>query len=47
MDLGRPKNKSSQNWKKPTPLRLSRRVDSSHIIFFTNGRRMQKISRSN
>jgi hypothetical protein len=46
MDPGRPKNQSSQNQTKPTPLRPSRRVDSGHIIFFANGRRMRKISRS-
>jgi hypothetical protein len=34
MDPGRPKNQSSQNQTKPTPLRRARRVDSDHIIFF-------------
>jgi hypothetical protein len=40
MDPGRPKNQSSRNQTKPIPLRLSRRVDSDHIIFFANGRHM-------
>jgi hypothetical protein len=46
MDLGRPKIQSYQNQKKPMPLRPARRANSSHIIFFTNGCRMRKISRS-
>jgi hypothetical protein len=34
MDLGRPKNKSSQNQKKPMPLRRSHRTNSDDIFFF-------------
>jgi hypothetical protein len=47
MDPRRPKNQSSQNQKKPVKLHLSRCTDSIHIIFFTNGPRMQKLSCSN
>jgi hypothetical protein len=44
MDLGRPKNQSSWNWIKPTPLHRAHRVDSDHIFFFENGHHMQKLS---
>jgi hypothetical protein len=46
MDPGRPKNQSSRNKKKPTPLHLSRHVDSDHIIFSSKRQRMRKLSRS-
>jgi hypothetical protein len=46
MDPGRPKNQSYRNRTKPAPLCLNRRVDSVHVLFFTNGSRMRKISRS-
>jgi hypothetical protein len=47
MDPGRPKNQSSQESDETSAIAcLSRRVDSGHIIFFANGRRMRKISRS-
>ena len=46
MDQERPKNESSQNQTKPTPLCPTRRIDSSHIIFFANGHCMQNLSRS-
>jgi hypothetical protein len=40
MDLGRPKNQSSQNQTKLAPLCRDRRVDSGHIFFFKNGHPM-------
>jgi hypothetical protein len=43
MDLGRPKNKISRNQTKPTPLCLSRCVDSDHIMFSSNGHHMRKL----
>jgi hypothetical protein len=46
MDPGRNKNQSSWNHMKPMPLRLSRRVDSDHIMVFANGHRMRKLLHS-
>jgi len=46
MDLGRPKNQSSQNQIKPTPLRPSCSADSDHIHFFSNKHCMGKLLHS-
>jgi hypothetical protein len=46
MGPGRPKNQSFHNRLKPAPLRPSRRVDSGHIIFSSNERRMRNLLRS-
>jgi hypothetical protein len=40
------KNESAQNATKPMPLRPSRLPDSGGIFTFSNGVRMEKISRS-
>jgi hypothetical protein len=40
------KNEGVRNTTKPTPLRMSRLLDSGGIIFMSNGVRMEKISRS-
>jgi hypothetical protein len=40
------KNESARNPTKPTPLRLSRLLDSSGIFTLSNGVRMEKISHS-
>jgi hypothetical protein len=39
------KNESARNPTKPTPLRLARLPDSGGIFIFTNGVRMEEISR--
>jgi hypothetical protein len=46
MDPGRPKNQSSENRMKPTPLCSSHCVDFDHILFSSNGHHMQNLSRS-
>jgi hypothetical protein len=46
MDPGRPKNKSSWNQGKPTPLHLTHSNDFIRIIVFANGHRMRNILHS-
>jgi len=40
------KNKSSQNWMKPIPLRLAHRADSENIFTFSNRHCMRELSHS-
>jgi len=46
MDPRRPKFQCSRNWTKPAPSCRTRRVDSDNMFFFENGRRMEKLWRS-
>ena len=43
MDPGRPKNQSSHNQTKMTPLCMDLHADSDHIMFSSNGYHMRKL----